>query len=207
MPMSAAGIPTRIVGEMEISAFTRQSAIEATDSAAAVSRALALLSEADLLRLQALARLRARGLPDGVAWSDLLHEALARALDGSRQWPSNVPLLVFLAGVMRSICDEIWRRRRREAGVIAPANDAECRTVACPAPDQERVVAAGQAIATIYRLFATDQTALLIISGLANGLSADDIRARNALSSMAYDSARRRIRRTLLRAGLTWSAP
>jgi DNA-directed RNA polymerase specialized sigma24 family protein len=207
MPMSAAGIPTRIVGEMEISAFTRQSAIEATDSAAAVSHALALLSEADLLRLQALARLRARGLPDGVAWSDLLHEALARALDGSRQWPSNVPLLVFLAGVMRSICDEIWRRRRREAGVIAPANDAECQAIACPAPDQERVVAAGQAIATIYRLFATDQTALLIISGLANGLSADDIRARNALSSMAYDSARRRIRRTLLRAGLTWSAP
>jgi hypothetical protein len=43
-----------------------------------VGAALAALSEEDLLRLRAIARLRARSLPDGMSWSDLLHEAVLR---------------------------------------------------------------------------------------------------------------------------------
>jgi DNA-directed RNA polymerase specialized sigma24 family protein len=209
MLMSARGVMRRMKSMMEFSLFTQRAAIEVTDSAAAVSRALAALTEADLLRLQALAHLRARGLPRGISWADLLHEALVRSLDGSRQWPPGVPLLVFLVGVMRSICDETWRRHRREVTLIAFEQDvaAECEKIACPAPDPERVLAATEATAAIYRLFADDETALLIISGLANGMSADDIRSVHALSSLAYDSARRRIRRALLRAGLSWETP
>jgi DNA-directed RNA polymerase specialized sigma24 family protein len=79
-----------------------------------VGAALAALSEEDLLRLRAIARLRARSLPDGMSWSDLLHEAVLRALTGARPWPPGVPLLAFLAGVMRSLCDEQWRRHRRQ---------------------------------------------------------------------------------------------
>jgi DNA-directed RNA polymerase specialized sigma24 family protein len=156
---------------MDLSTLERCGVVDAAGSAVAVSRALAALSEIDLLRLRALARLRARGLPHGIDWSDLLNEALARALDGSRQWPPEVPFLVFLAGVMRSICDEFWRRRRREAEMIAFGTnaDADSRDVACPAADQERVLAACEAVAAIYRLFAGDQVALRIISGLANG--------------------------------------
>jgi hypothetical protein len=52
-----------------------------------VGAALAALSEEDLLRLRAIARLRARSLPDGMSWSDLLHEAVLRALMGARPWP------------------------------------------------------------------------------------------------------------------------
>jgi hypothetical protein len=33
----------------------------------------AALSEEDLLRLRGIARLRARSLPGGMSWSDLLH--------------------------------------------------------------------------------------------------------------------------------------
>jgi RNA polymerase sigma-70 factor (ECF subfamily) len=199
----------RLESVMEISESTKPAAMDVTDSAAAVAVALAALSETDLLRLKALARLRARALPQGTSWADLLHEALARALDGSRQWPFGVPLLVFLAGVMRSICDEIWRRHRRESGLITSANDAEggCANIACPAPDPERVFAAAEAIGAIYRLFAGDETALRIISGLANGMCAEDIRATHGLSPMEYDSARRRIRRALLRVGLSWETP
>jgi DNA-directed RNA polymerase specialized sigma24 family protein len=196
----------RMVSMMETPELTRRAATDALDSAAAVSCALASMSGVDLLRLQALARLRARGLPPGLVWSDLLHEALARALDGSRQWPPGVSLLVFLAGVMRSLCDEAWRRRRREVGVVTDV-EAAGWTVACPAPDQERTIAAGEAIAAIYRLFSGDQTALRIVSGLAEGLSAEDIRTKHGLSSLAYDSARRRMRRALLRAGLCGGTP
>jgi RNA polymerase sigma-70 factor (ECF subfamily) len=172
-------------------------------SAAAVARALDAMSDTDLLRLRALARLRARALPPGVPWTDLLHEALARALDGTRQWPTGVPLLVFLAGIMRSICNEIWRQRRREAAWLAFGEIAE--TVASSAPDQERILAASDAVAALYRLFAGDGVALRIISGLANGLAAEEIRLAHGLSAIEYDTARRRMRRALLRAGLCWS--
>jgi DNA-directed RNA polymerase specialized sigma24 family protein len=174
------------------------------DSAAAVSRALTALSETELLRLQALARLRARGLPPGVAWTDLLHEALVRALDGSRQWPEGVPFLAFLAGVMRSISDEMWRRRRREAELVVFGGDAEAdyRDAACSGADPERVLAASEAITAIYRLFARDAIALQIISGLAGGLTAEDIRTTHGMAPVDYDSARRRMRRALLKAGL-----
>ena len=67
-----------------------------------VGAALAALSEEDLVRLRAIARLRARSLPGDMSWSDLLHEAVLRALTGARPWPPGVPLLAFLAGVMRS---------------------------------------------------------------------------------------------------------
>jgi RNA polymerase sigma-70 factor (ECF subfamily) len=179
--------------------------LDAAGSAAAVARALAVLPLADLLRLQALARLRARGLPPGMAWTDLLHEALVRALDGSRQWPPGVPLLVVLAGVMRSLCDELWRRRRREAAVLAfgtAAAEADAGDIPCPAADQERVLAAAEAVGAVYALFAGDPVALRIIAGLAGGLSAEEIRAAHGLSAVDYDSARRRMRRALLRVGL-----
>ncbi len=194
---------------MDVIAHAPQGVIDAADSAAAVARALEALSAEQLVQLQALARLRARGLPSGILWSDLLHEALARAMDGSRQWPPGVPLLVFLAGVMRSICDEIWRRRRREAELIAFGRDAEarCQDVPCPAADQERVMAASEALTALYRLFAGDAVVLSILSGLANGLSAADIRTAHGISEVDYDSARRRMRRAMLRAGLSWGTP
>jgi RNA polymerase sigma-70 factor (ECF subfamily) len=85
-----------------------------------VRAALAALSEDDLLRLRAIARLRARSLPGDISWSDLLHEAVVRTLAGTRPWPLDVPLLAFLAGIMRSLCDEQWRRRRRQDALLTP---------------------------------------------------------------------------------------
>ena len=192
---------------VDVSELARQSAFEGGASSSAVARALDHLSETDLLRLQALARLRARGLPHGIGWSDLLHEAIVRALDGSRQWPAGVPFPAFIAGVMRSLCNEIWRRRGREAALILSSDEAACREIASPTPDQERAFAAAQAITAIHRLFAGDAIVLRIIAGLESGLSSEEIRATHDLSSVAYDSARRRMRRALLRAGLSWSEP
>lgn len=99
-----------------------------------VGAALEAMSDYDLLRLRALARLRARGLPGGVAWSDLLHEAVLRALEGTRRWPPGVPLLAFLAGIMRSLCDEQWRRRRRESA-LPQLEDTMAATLVDTAPE------------------------------------------------------------------------
>jgi DNA-directed RNA polymerase specialized sigma24 family protein len=87
--------------------------IERTPAARAL--AVKLVTETDLLRLKVIARVHARGLPPEIDWSDLLQEAFERVLDGSRQQPESVPAVAFLAGVMRSIKAEHWRRARRQA--------------------------------------------------------------------------------------------
>jgi RNA polymerase sigma-70 factor (ECF subfamily) len=165
-----------------------------------VRAALAALSEEDLLRLRAIAQLRACSLPGGISWSDLLHEAVLRALTGARPWPPGVPLPAFLAGVMRSLCDEQWRRHRRQDHLPTLHDGGG-------ADDPERACAAAEALAAIQRLFASDKAALKVITGLISGMAADDIRRHYGLSSVEYDTTRRRIRRTLLRHGLAWSWP
>ena len=165
-----------------------------------VGAALAALSEEDLLRLRAIAKLRARSLPDGMSWSDLLHEAVLRALTGARPWPPGVSLLAFLASVMRSLCDEQWRHHRRQdrLPILQGSGGAD---------DPERARAAAEALAAILRLFASDKAALKVITGLISGVAADDIRRHYGLTAVEYDTTHRRIRRTLLRHGLAWSWP
>jgi DNA-directed RNA polymerase specialized sigma24 family protein len=167
-----------------------------------VARAIRVLSDGDLVRLKALARLWSRGLPGGLGWVDVLNEAIVRVLDGSRPWPPGVPLLAFLSGVMRSICDDHWRRARRELPVADEADLDALVEEAEAAPDQERTLAAAQALAEVNRLFANDPQAQKIIAGLAEGLGAREICRLYELSEQEYDTARKRMRRALLRCGL-----
>lgn len=181
-------------------------------SPAAQALAEKLITELDLLRLKAIARLHARGLPPEVGWSDLLQEAFARVLDGSRKCPEGVPMVAFLAGVMRSIRTEHWRRARRIAVRLpqmlveldlAGGPEAE---VGDPMPDPERTLIALQQLGEIERLFTDDARALQIIEGLFEGWSAEQIRARFEMSKTDYDSTRKRMRRALLREGLRWGS-
>jgi RNA polymerase sigma-70 factor (ECF subfamily) len=173
--------------------------IQATPAAQALDRKL--VTQSDLLRLKVLARLHARGLPAEIAWTDLLQEAFARVLDGSRRQPPGLAIVPFLAGVMRSIKAEHWRRARREARQrpkLLP--DA-------PIPNPESSLIAFQELTAIDKLFADDPQARQVITGLAEGRSPDEICAFNRLSKTDYDSTRKRIRRILLREGLRTPQP
>lgn len=172
--------------------------------------ALELVTEMDLLRLKTIARLHARGLPPDVGWEDLLQEAITRVLTGARHTPDGVPLVAFLAGVMRSLKSEHWRRlraatRSRVAGARDPRTfpGPEAALLEAAAPDPERSLIAIEQLKAIEQLFAGDSQVLGIIDGLGAGLTADQIRSRLALSKTDYDSARKRMRRCLLREGLT----
>jgi DNA-directed RNA polymerase specialized sigma24 family protein len=178
---------------------------------AAEALALKLVTAMDLLRLKAVARLHARGLPPDIGWSDLLQEAFARVLDGSRKCPQGLPMVAFLAGVMRSLRAEHFRRARTVAARL-PQMLAELEVrgpeeeASDPTPDPERSLIAMQQLAEIDRLFADDSRALQVIEGLFEGWSPDEIRVRYDMSKTEYDSTRRRIRRVLLREGLRWSS-
>jgi RNA polymerase sigma-70 factor (ECF subfamily) len=176
---------------------------------AARALALQLVTHCDLLRLKVIARLHGRSLPPDVSWADLLQEAVARVLDGSRAIPPGVPAVAFLAGVMRSIKAEHWRRRRRateqQSAWVSqyPHSGPDSTEASDPLPDPERWLIASQQLEAIGALFATDAVALQIIAGLGDGLTAEEIRQTLGLSKTDYDSARKRMRRALIRAGLT----
>ncbi len=173
--------------------------LEKTPAGEALDRKL--VTRNDLLRLKVLARLHARGLPPEIAWTDLLQEAFARVLDGSRRQPAGLPSVPFLAGVMRSIKAEHWRRARREARELPKLlSDA-------PTPNPESSLIALQELTAIDNLFADDPQARQVIAGLAEGRSPDEICRDNNLSKIDYDSTRKRIRRALLREGLRTPQP
>jgi DNA-directed RNA polymerase specialized sigma24 family protein len=206
--MSASAVPERILSGMDRPTLNALKSYVALDGPTRdVASAIRALSSNDLLRLNALARLWTRGMPGALSWADVLQEAIARALDGSRKWPPGVPLLAFLAGVMRSICDDHWRHEVREARVIVRGADAaEIRAEDVSAsPDPERVVAAAQALSDIHELFSGDHAALKVITGLAEGLSAAEICKTYGMSEREYDATRKRMRRALLRADFDWS--
>src|SRR5437899_4690301 len=46
-------------------------------------------------------------------YEDLIQEAFARVLEGKRAWPRNLPIVVFLRGVMRSIASD-WPPERHD---------------------------------------------------------------------------------------------
>jgi DNA-directed RNA polymerase specialized sigma24 family protein len=171
--------------------------------------ALDVVTRLDLLRLKSIARVYARGLPPEVVWEDMLQEALTRVITGSRRRPEGVTTVAFVAGVLRSLRADHWRRANRDFGgkhrLSIGHEDDDSRALALPdpAPGPERTLNARQELIAIQQLFADDPTALKIIDGLGAGLSAEQIRHATGLSTTDYDSARRRMRRTLLREGLT----
>lgn len=173
--------------------------------------ALKLLSRIELLRLKTIARLHARGLPPDVGWEDLLQEALTRVLVGARRPPEGVTLVAFLAGIMRSLKSEHWRRARGRAAapealeLDRPRDRSRAIELPDPSPDPERLLVAQQELIAIEQRFSDDAIALNILAGLGEGLSAEEIRAAYRISKTDYDSARKRIRRRMLREGLTWS--
>lgn len=187
-----------------------QVAAELSQTPAARALALDLVTRMDLLRLKAVARLHARGLPPEVGWADLLQEAFARVLDGARKCPAGLPMVVFMAGVIRSIRTEHRRRGRRAAAQVSrlrmeldlcgPEDEASD-----PRSDVERSAIAIQQLAEIERLFGDDFRVLQVIEGLFEGWSAEQIRERCYMSKTEYDSTRKRMRRALLREGLRWA--
>ena len=118
-------------------------------------------------------------------------------------------MVPFLAGVMRSLRADHWRRACLESGhaprlrIDHTSNRSRDVDLYDAASDPERALIARQQLNLIERLFAEDEIALQIIIGIGKGLSAEQIRSSMRVSKKEYDSARKRIRRTLLREGLT----
>ena len=175
-------------------------AAAAESSTEAVARALATLTPVDLVRLKRLAQLRARLLP-GLEWDELLNEALLRALDGSRRWPDGVPLLSFIAGIMRSLVDRRLHERRRIAERALAINETPLEVP----PDVQ--LHARQCLAAIVHFFAADPDVLALIAALAGQYLGGRNELVPRLSQRRREAARKRLARPILRGQLDGFLP
>ena len=169
------------------------------------AEALRQLTDAELQRLQQLARVRVIGL-EALDWGDLLNEAIARMLGGSRRWPRDVSLVVFLRETMRSIASEHWQRLERsvvmaESETIRVGGEAGHGAVDM-APDMsmepEARSLAAETLTRIEVLFDGDEEALQVIAGMASGKSPSEIQQETCMNVTRYASTQRRIRRRLV---------
>lgn len=162
--------------------------------------ALKLITRMDFLRLKAIARLHARGLPADVTWDDLLQEAFTRMIVGTRRKPQGLSMVAFIAGIMRSLRSDHSRRARARFGCRDALHVDQLRD---PGADLERSLLAREQLESIERLFAGDAVVQRMLQGMTEGLTPAQIRAALKISKTEYDSARKRLRRTLLKEGLT----
>jgi RNA polymerase sigma-70 factor (ECF subfamily) len=145
------------------------------------------LSDRDKATLLKGARAYARICQSRYDYEDLLHEAIARVLEGSRKWPRAVPFLSFLFGVMRGIA---WDSRDH-----------------CPEGEPEPPAAKhheGEVIARIdtqklIALFGDDPVAQKLVVGMLEGARGQDLWQSIGLTQTDYESKRKKIRRRIER--------
>jgi hypothetical protein len=115
------------------------------------------LTDEEKTALTKIARLYATKTPYDHA--DLLQEALCRVLSGDRKWPKDLPPLLVLGGVMRSIA---WQWRRKE---LASANGAAGADGPPSGPHQEWALYFEQFIGS----FGDDQVAHAVLLAVMAG--------------------------------------
>jgi RNA polymerase sigma-70 factor (ECF subfamily) len=172
----------------------------AESSTETVARALAALTRSELLRLKRVAHLRAPADPGSRVGRVVERGSVARP-DGSRRWPEGVPLLAFIAGIMRSLVDGRAQERRR----LAERALAVGQTSAAPAPDAR--LHARQCLAAIAKFFAGDPDVLALIAALAQQHLGCVDNPAPRLGKKRCEAARKRLARAILRGQLDGFLP
>ncbi|MBK9132437.1 MAG: sigma-70 family RNA polymerase sigma factor [Gammaproteobacteria bacterium] len=158
----------------------------------------------EMARALKVARVRAHGLP-AMNEKDLLQEAMVRLMSGARTWPRELPTLVILSGVMRSIASNA---RKKEDYVLAddvgaPSDDDSKEE---PSPLAEgisaetnpaRTVEAESDLAVVQNAVKGDEMLELLVEALAEGLTGMDIAKELGWDSKTYDATRKRLSRRL----------
>lgn len=169
-----------------------------------IAKAFRALTLTERIRLKKVAVLYSAGRPIGP--DDLLQEAFARAMD-SRQCPSGVSVVKFLAEAMRSIAHAESEKVEHQLLVSASASDETLQKAfefpdGCPNAEQRMVSneTVAEVRSAILGLFADDEIAEVIADGMMDGIDGEELRALCDLDVTAYNSKRRLVRRRIEKA-------
>lgn len=166
-----------------------------------ISKAIAALSDADLLKLKSAARFRARKLNGyglGTDADDLLYDAILRTIEGQRQWATGVPLVKHLLGCIRSLASHAVEKGAAGRPLKSAVDDPSLphdSALASQMPDGERVLHAHEQLAEIQRRFADDVEVLLVAEPLSKGFTGPEIQQDLGLTPTQYETIVMRLRR------------
>jgi len=133
---------------------------------------------------------------------ELLHEALYRALEGTRKCPKGTSILAFLVMTMKSISSHDRDKSRREV-LVADPTETPIASVTdlspVPSPEDDAIAVEDDAIAEtvlqeIYHHFEDDEEATMVLMGWADGLRGVKLREVTGLDQAAVDYAAKRVR-------------
>lgn len=180
--------------------------VVATRSRDETESAILAFTEEDQLRLRKVSWYYASRHP--IEAEDLLQEAIARALDGSRKCPVNVSVVKFLAEAMRSIAHgESEKSENRAvtlslAGIIDEKDEARNHPDMSPSIEETMIEEENAAVLhdSILSLFEEGTPARDMVEGMMDDWSAEELREVMGLDKTAYASMRKLIRRRLNKA-------
>jgi DNA-directed RNA polymerase specialized sigma24 family protein len=161
-------------------------------------QAVESLSKIDKFRLLRVAARHSFG--SGLEPGDLVQDALVAALAGSRKCPSDVSVMVFLYGAIKSIANaklaSPWQGRRDSLN-----EEQDGRPKIDPASGREvvREAAAEQGLKMLFEAFDGNEVAQMVLLAVADGCSPAEVQQACGLTPVEYDSTRKAIRRMINR--------
>jgi DNA-directed RNA polymerase specialized sigma24 family protein len=165
-----------------------------------VALRLAALPVAERMKLV----LAAKGLARNTGWSaeELLQEAMTRMLAGTRSLPAEVSVVAALYNAMKSVASGV--RKSSEGRIAGGSYDidgaADEQSVvrgitSTGSVDPESAAIASADAEALYRQFAEDEHAQLVMLSLAQGMTREEICVDLKIDSTRYATIRRRLRR------------
>lgn len=172
-------------------------------SAAQVADRIQNLSDADTYRLKKLSEYLSFGAARPA--QELRNEAIRRALDGTRNCPSDISILIFLRGVMRSVADADRKAQRRHPTltIVATENISGCTLLdgIDPRLSPEEQIIRDEQLAEMRKkvvaLFCDDLVAQTLVEGIIDGMEGEELRELVGLDEAALATKRRFIRRRI----------
>jgi hypothetical protein len=153
------------------------------------------LSNADLTRINLLAR--KHKYRTGWDHAELLHEAIARILDGKRKWPRTVPLIVFLGYVMQGIASHL-RAQVTQDGKLRVLTDVDGVADETSPAKIERLVTLRQLYRRALLLLKDDPLAKELFIRRVRGGRGKELRGQLNLDRKQFETVRKRLRRKIL---------
>lgn len=138
--------------------------------------------------------------------SDLIHEALHRALDGRRHWPTDVNFGAFICMTMRSIASSDRERAKAHKMFNISSDDLSdwsgheqmhSKSAEDAFMEIEQMQIAHKAADAARVGLADDDLALKVLSGMMAGMSAKEMRDEFKLDGRSFDAARHRVMRRI----------
>jgi DNA-directed RNA polymerase specialized sigma24 family protein len=175
---------------------------ESVLSAREITEGILSLSAADQYRFKRASEYLSYG--GARAAQDLRHEAVRRAIAGSRKCPRRLPVVVFLIGAMRSIAHADRKAARREPRAAPKNANLNCHSIldaADPRIGPEEQILRREDIAEmknrVLALFEDDISAQTLVEGQFDGMEGKELKKLVGLNDKEYATKRRFIRRTI----------